>query len=80
MISHLPDPGQANPESALATEPSPLLGCLPDGRIGATINAFLAPNIKAYLVHIGLTALRDGDETRVANITRLLRERRLCDE
>jgi hypothetical protein len=35
------------------------------------------PTLKAYLVHVGLQALRDGDQVRVALITRLLRERGL---
>jgi hypothetical protein len=43
MISHLPDPGQANPESALASELRPILGRLPAGQRGPIMNAFLAP-------------------------------------
>jgi hypothetical protein len=79
-IAQNPTPEQVDVDAALASEPRPLLRHLADGQRGPTINAFLAANIKAYLVHMGLTALRDGDEARVVNITRLLRERRLCDE
>jgi hypothetical protein len=35
------------------------------------------PTLKACLVHVGLQVLRDGDQVRVALITRLLRERGL---